>query len=74
MSALETEQGIVLTANLLQKIDRVFYVTIADTDTERLKSLHTSFDKYWDHMLVKNKMVILFLTKCWRHFGRCFGE
>ena len=41
-------------ANLLQKwfSDRVFYVTIADTDVESLKSLHTLFDKYLDNMLV----------------------
>ena len=40
-------------ANLLQKIDRAFYVTIADADIGSLKSLHTLFDKYLDHMLVK---------------------
>ena len=50
-------------SNLLRKLifDQVFYVTIADTDIERLKSLHTLFDKYLDHMLVKfekkNRMV-----------------
>ena len=35
--------------------DRVFYITIAqaDADTGSLKSLHTLFDKYLDHMLVK---------------------
>ena len=42
--------------------DRAFYVTIiiADTDIGSLKSLHTLFDKYFDHMLVKieqNRMV-----------------
>ena len=40
--------------------DRGFYVTIADADIESLKSLHTLFDKYLDHMLVKfeqNRMV-----------------
>ena len=40
--------------------DGVFYVTIADTDIESLKSLHTLFDKYLDQMLVKfeqNRMV-----------------
>ena len=40
--------------------DRGFYVTIADADFGRLKSLHTLFDKYLDHMLVKfeqNRMV-----------------
>ena len=42
-------------ANLLQNwfSDRAFYVTIADADIESLKSLHTLFDKYLDHMLVK---------------------
>ena len=40
--------------------DRVFHVTIADADIGSLKSLHTLFDKYLDHMLVKfeqNRMV-----------------
>ena len=40
--------------------DRAFYVTIADADIGSLKSLHTLFDKYLDHMLVKferNRMV-----------------
>ena len=39
---------------------RVFYITIADADIGSLKSLHTLFDKYLDHMLVKceqNRMV-----------------
>ena len=41
--------------NFLQKLifPRVFYVTIDDTDIESLKSLHTLFDKYLVHMLVK---------------------
>ena len=37
-----------------------FFVTIADADIESLKSLHTLFDKYLDHMLAKfelNRMV-----------------
>ena len=55
MSALATVAGKVLTANLLQKL--IFrsgiYVTISDADIESLKSLHTLFDKYLDHMLVK---------------------
>ena len=40
--------------------DRVFFVTIADTDIKSLKSLHTLFDKYLDHMLgqfEQNRMV-----------------
>ena len=43
-------------ANLLQKnwiSNRAFYLTIADADIGSLKSLHTLFDKYLDHMLVK---------------------
>ena len=51
-------------ANLLQKLifrlDILFYVTFSDTDIGSLKSLHTLFDKYLDHMLVKfeqNRMV-----------------
>ena len=37
-----------------------FYITIADADIGSLKSLHTLFDKYLDHMLVQfeqNRMV-----------------
>ena len=40
--------------------DRVCYITIADADIGSLKSLHTLFDKYLDHMLVEfeqNRMV-----------------
>ena len=33
--------------------NRAFYVTITDADIESLNSLHTLFDKYLDHMLVK---------------------
>ena len=32
--------------------DQAFYVTISDADIGSLKSLHTLFDKYLDHMLV----------------------
>ena len=51
MSSLATVEGKSLTANLLQKLfsERIFFVTIADTDNKSLKSLHT----YFDHMLVK---------------------
>ena len=43
-----------LMANLLHFFpDGAFYVTIADADIGSLKSLHTLFDKYLDHMLVK---------------------
>ena len=37
-----------------------YYVTITDADSGSLKSRHTFFDKYLDHMLVKfkqNRMV-----------------
>ena len=40
--------------------DRAFYVTITDVDIGSPKSLHTLFDKYLDHMLVKfeqNRMI-----------------
>ena len=40
--------------------DRAFYVTIADPDVGSLKSLHTLFDKYLDHMLVKFEQNRLF--------------
>ena len=33
--------------------DRVFYITIANANIGSLKSLHTLFDKYLDHTLVK---------------------
>ena len=32
---------------------KLFPVTVANADIESLKSLHTSFYKYLDHMLVK---------------------
>ena len=55
MSALATVARRVLMENLLQKLisDRAFYATIADVDIGSLKSLHTLFDKYLNHMLVK---------------------
>ena len=40
--------------------DWLFYVTIADADIGSLKSMHTLFDKYLDHMLVEfeqNRMI-----------------
>ena len=42
-------------------------MTIADTDIRSLKSLHTLFVKYLDHMLVKfgGKMYGLNFTKFW---------
>ena len=39
---------------------KLFRATVANADTGSLKSLHTLFDKYLDHMLVKfeqNRMV-----------------
>ena len=49
-------------ANLLQKLisRSVVYITIVDADIRSLKSLHTLFDKYFDHMLVefeRNRMI-----------------
>ena len=41
-------------------LGQAFYATITDADIGRLKSHHTLFDKYLDHMLVKfeqNRMV-----------------
>ena len=55
-----------------------FYIIIADASIRSLKSLHTSFEKYLDHMLVilnKNRMVRtmqnleLFDQKCLNIFG-----
>ena len=45
----------VLMSNLLQKLisELAFYVTIADADIGSLKSYHTFFDKYLDHILIK---------------------
>ena len=39
---------------------KLFRATVANADTKSLKSLHTLFDMYLDHMLVKfeqNRMV-----------------
>ena len=52
----------VLMANLLQKlfVRSGIYVTIDDADIGSLKSLHTLFEKYFDHMLAefeRNRMV-----------------
>ena len=75
MSALATVARKSLNRNWFS--DRAFYVTIADADIESLKSLHTLFDKYLEHMLVKfkqNRMVRtvqnfeLFLQKMVNHF------
>ena len=61
--------------------NRAFYVTIDDADIGNLKSLHTLFDKYLDHMLVKfeqNRMVwtvqkfVLFWQKIVNHFWQSF--
>ena len=44
--------------------DRTYNVTIIDADIGSLKSLHTLFDKYLDHMLVKfekkNRMIRMY--------------
>ena len=63
MSALATAAGKSFDGKFTVKIDfsiGYFYIVIADADIESLKSLHTLFDKYFDHMLVKfeqNRMV-----------------
>ena len=48
--------------------DRAFYVIIADADNESLKSLHTLFDKYLDHMLVKFEQtgIVRTIQKFWQ--------
>ena len=51
MSALATVAG--KSFNGKSTVKRVFYVTITSADSGSLKSLHTSFDNYFDHMLVK---------------------
>ena len=49
--------------------DRVFYITIADADIGSPKSLHTLFDKYLDHMLVRFEQNFeLFDKKMLNHF------
>ena len=54
MSALATVAGRVLMPKQQKLIsDREFYVAIVDADMGSLKSFHTLFDKYLDHMLVK---------------------
>ena len=74
MSALTTVAGKSFNGTFTAKkifSDRVFYVTIANADIGSLKPLHSLFDKYLDHMLVKlNKIVwselykiLSFLTK-----------
>ena len=52
MSALAMVARKSLMTNLMFS-DRPFYVTIFDADIRNLKSLHTLFDEYLDHMLVK---------------------
>ena len=67
MSALATVvQKSFLMANLLKNwfSDQAFYATIADADIGNLKSLHTLFDKYLNHMLVKFKQNRMVGTKC----------
>ena len=54
MSALAMVAGKSFNGKLTAKIDfSIGYVTIADVDIVSLKSLHTIFDKYFDHMLVE---------------------
>ena len=56
MSALATVAGKSFNGKINAKIDFFrsgIYVNISDADIGSLKSLHTLFDKYLDHMLVK---------------------
>ena len=56
MSALLTVAGKSFNGKFTAKndfSDRIFYVTITDADIGSLKFLHTLFDQYLDHMLVK---------------------
>ena len=48
--------------------DRVFYVIIADADSWSLKSLHTLFDKYLDHMPVEFVWSELYKILSFNHF------
>ena len=75
MSALTTVAGKSFNGKFTV-FDHVFYITIADADIGSLKSLHTVFGKYLEHMLVKfeqNRMVrtlqnIEFFEKMVNHF------
>ena len=52
----EKIQILILFSNLMEKSwfsNRIFYVIITNADIESLKSLHTLFDKYLNHMLMK---------------------
>ena len=60
MSALAILTRKSLTANLMKKIRSGILCYHVDADIRSQKSLHTLFDKYFDHMLVKfeqNRMV-----------------
>ena len=89
MSALATVARKSLNGRFTAKIDfpiRHFILPLLMLTLEwKSKSLHTLFDKYLDHMLKSHglnhtKFCVLtkngeeFLTKCLRHFGRCFSE
>ena len=53
---------------------KLFPATVANADIGSLKSLHTLFDKYLDHMLVKfeqNRMVQT--TRNFELFGKKLG-
>ena len=60
MPALATVAGKRFNGKLLQKLffRSGIYITIADTDIGSLKSLHTLFDKYLDHILVKFEQIV----------------
>ena len=56
MSALAAVAGKSFNGKFAAKFDfpiGIFYVTSDDADIGSLKSIHTLFDKYFDHMLVK---------------------
>ena len=63
MSALATVAGKSFNGKFTQKKScRVFNVTIVDTDIVRLKSLHSIFDKYLEHILVKFEQNLMVQT------------
>ena len=62
MSALPTVAG--KAANLLQKLilQSGILCYLADADIKSLKSLHTIFDKYLDHMPLKFEQIRMVQT------------
>ena len=71
MSALATVARKSFNGKLTARNDfpiRAFYVSIADADIGSLKSVHTLFDEYLDHMLVKFENLVLFDKKWFNNF------